>query len=107
MQHDSNSKQLRWQDFVAPNPFIRTWMLPFLPRNIILQDFVIMVAGCLAGLFLVFFILQILGEAGEYVAVIIGLGLGFAFQYDFRARYYAAFMICSREKKKSASAHKS
>ncbi len=36
----------RFEDFLKPNPFIRTWMLKFLPENRRLQDVVIVGVGC-------------------------------------------------------------
>ena len=104
MQRSNNPKQLKWRDFVAPSPFVKSWMLPYLPSNIILRDFLVTIVGFSAGVFLAILAYQYLGEIGKYVAIVLFFGFGFVFQGDARGRYYAAWIIYSREKKTNASA---
>ena len=42
-------KPLRYEDLVKANPYIRPWMLPFLPENIFFRDFIVSSVGMVLG----------------------------------------------------------
>ena len=78
----------RFEDYLWPNPFERPWMLPYLPSDRKLRDFIIMIVGSVLSA-LVLILLDAVG-APEFITVGIGLGGAAIFQTDVFFRHVLA-----------------
>ena len=68
----------RYEDFVAPNPFLKPWMVPYLPSNFYLQDVVIATAGIAGCIFVSIALYEMNKTIGEYISLplaTVGVGI--------------------------------
>ena len=78
----------RFEDFLKPNPFVYPWMLKFLPEGRRVQDWTVVVLGCVLFFFVFLFLYKV--GFGETISVGIGL-LGVAILTgEIEARYMIA-----------------
>ena len=87
-QNDGSGRPLRYEDFLDPNPFVRSWMLPHLPNNQRLRDIVIMVIGCAVSCAIGSFIWLL--TSNETLTLIVILGGAALFQSDMWNRIISA-----------------
>jgi hypothetical protein len=92
-----DKKPPRFEDFLKPNPFVRPWMLPYLPSNQRLRDMAVMLAGCAISTGIVAILYEI--NVNDMVAVGVG-GIGVCiFQFDYLNRTTLASMDYGRAKR--------
>lgn len=98
-QNGEKERPLRYEDFLAPNPFVRPWMLAYLPNNQRLRDFVVAFIGCAIAV-TVAMISYLSGFSALVVFIIAGIGV-FVFQADMLNRHTLAGMDYGKAKRKA------
>jgi hypothetical protein len=71
---------IKFEDFAVANPFVRPWMLPYLPLNPRARDISVLLIGSLLSVVLA--AIASLFTSNEFVLVGIALGGSGIFQYD-------------------------
>ena len=69
-QSGEEKKPPIFEDFLKPNPFVRPWMLPYLPNNQRLRDMVVMLTGCAISFGVVIILHEL--NANDIVAAAVG-----------------------------------
>jgi hypothetical protein len=91
-------KPLRYEDFVKPNPYVKSWMEPYFPTNCYIRDFIVAAAGTAIGFLLAFGIYLTIGETGAFLfGVPVFVIFMTKFQGEVRGRYIAATILFRME----------
>ena len=92
------TSSLNRNDFLDPNPFCKSWMLPYLPSNPYLRDMIIAFLGMAGGVAAAYLIYLIFGENGAFLEILIGVGSQVIFAGGMRLRYARATARYYKEK---------
>jgi hypothetical protein len=101
---ETNTPQ--FEDFLKPNPQLKPWMEPYLPRNFYLRDLIIVAGWVTLSLIFAWICFVLLGDNGIYPAFPIVLIIIVHIGGGWWGRYMSASIKYSLKKKMRSSTDK-
>jgi hypothetical protein len=90
-------KPFRYEDFVKPNPYIKSWMEPYFPKNCFLRDALAGIIACIIAIVQIWIFFLMFGNAAAAPALILALIICVAVLGNTRGRYMAATILFRME----------
>ena len=99
LQNGEQKKPLRFEDLIVPNPYLKPWMLPYLPSNVYVRDGIIGSVGLALGGSLGVGLMLLFGDLGVVAGLAVGVIALWLFPGEVRGRYLSASVKFWQQKK--------
>ena len=99
---DNESKRpLQYEDFIRLNPYLRDWMLPYLPESVYGRDIVISVVATVFGTAVAVLMMSYLGSLGVVLGLVVIVITLWLFMGEVQGRYAGVSVKFWMEKMKN------
>ena len=92
-------KHPQYVDYIRHNPYVKPWMLSYLPNNVYVRDIIVMFFGSVLGASSSVGLMLMLGDYGVVPGLVIVAATLWLFPGELQARYFSATLKFRREKK--------